>query len=99
MIMAVIDDLISQTIPKKKYSHEWDSELLHNKILEIFSLDLPINEWINEEGVDDEEIKKRFIDQVNQKYNEKKVKYSQELLKFAEKRIMLFQIDKDWRDH
>ena len=23
----------------------------------------------------------------------------QELLKFAEKRVMLFQIDKDWRDH
>ena len=25
--------------------------------------------------------------------------YSQELLKFAEKRVMLFQLDKDWRDH
>ena len=32
-------------------------------------------------------------------YIEKKHMYSQELLKFAEKRVMLFQIDKDWRDH
>ncbi len=99
MIMDIINDLVLQTIPIKKYSHEWNSELLHDKTLEIFSLDLPINEWINEEGVDDEEIKKRLIDQVNQKYNEKKISYSKELLKFAEKRIMLFQIDKDWRDH
>lgn len=99
MITEVTDNLIFQTIPKKKYSHEWDSELLHNKTLEIFGLDLPIKKWINEEGVDDEEINKRLIDQVNQKYNEKKIKYSELLLKFAEKRVMLFQIDKDWRDH
>ena len=99
MIMDIIDSLILQTISPKKYSHEWDDELLHNKIIEIFNLDLPIKEWINEEGVDDQEIKLRLIDHVNQKYNEKKIKYSKELLKFAEKRIMLFQIDKDWRDH
>ena len=49
--------------------------------------------------MDDEEIKKRINDQVNQRYEEKKLKYSKELLNFAEKRIMLFQIDKDWRDH
>lgn len=99
MILDVIDNLILQTIPKKKYSHEWKDTLLYDKILEIFGLNLPIKEWINEEGVDDEEIKKRLIDQTDQKYNEKKIKYSKELLKFAEKRIMLFQIDKDWRDH
>ena len=55
--------------------------------------------WIDEEGVDDEEIKKRLLDEVNQKYKEKQHQYSYELLKFAEKRVMLFQIDKDWRDH
>ena len=99
MIIDIIDNLILQTISPKKYSHEWDDKLLHNKIIEIFNLDLPIKEWINEEGVDDQEIKLRLIDHVNQKYNEKKIKYSKELLKFAEKRIMLFQIDKDWRDH
>jgi len=99
MILDVINDLIIKTIPMKKYSHEWDDELLHNKILEIFNLDLPIKEWMSEEGVDDEEIKKRIIDQTKQKYNEKKVQYSDELIKYAEKRIMLFQIDKDWREH
>ena len=27
----IINDLILQTIPIKKYSHEWDSELLYNE--------------------------------------------------------------------
>jgi len=99
MMEDVINDLIIQAIPVKKYAHEWDDKLLHEKIIEIFGIDLPIKEWMDEEGVDNEEITKRLIDQVKQKYNEKKVKYTKDLLKFAEKRIMLFQIDKDWRDH
>ncbi len=99
VIEDYVNNLIEVTIPPKKYSHEWDGNLLKDKINEIFSLDIPITEWFEEDGVDDEEIKKRLLDQINQKYKEKQHQYSIELLKFAEKRVMLFQIDKDWRDH
>ena len=82
-ILEIIDDIIMESIPPKKYSHEWNEKLLQDKMLEIFDLNLPIKDWVNEEGVDDEEIKKRLFDQINQKYNEKKNNYSTELLKFA----------------
>ncbi len=99
MISDYVEYLIQITIPPKKYSHEWDGNLLKDKVREIFSFDVPILQWFEEEGVDDEEIKKRLLDQINQKYKDKQHQYSSELLKFAEKRVMLFQIDKDWRDH
>ena len=99
MINDYLDKIIIETIPPKKYSSEWKPELLKEKINEIFNLNLPIEEWFAEEGVDEEEIRKRLHDHVSQKYNEKKYQYTQDLLKFAEKRVMLFQIDKDWRDH
>ena len=99
MIDDFINNLILECIPPKKYNSDWDSELLKKQTKEIFGLTLPIEEWFDEEGVDEDEIKKRVHDQVIQKYNEKKFKYSEELLKFAQKRVMLFQIDKDWRDH
>ena len=99
MIDDFIDELILETIPPKKYSSEWNSNLLENKTKEIFDLNIPAQKWFDEEGVDEIEIKKRLKDQVNQKYNEKKYEYSEDLLKFAEKRVMLFQLDKDWRDH
>ncbi len=94
-----IQEVVLECIPNKKYSHEWNGQLLHNKIMEIFGIDLKIIDWINEEGVDEEEIKKRIVDQVDKKYEDKKNLYSKDLMKFAEKRVMLFQIDKDWRDH
>jgi len=95
----LIDELILQSIPPKKYSNEWNPELLKNKVKDVFNISIPIKEWFDEEGVDEEEIKKRLYDQVNQQYTQKRNKYSQDVLSFAEKRVMLFQIDKDWRDH
>ncbi len=99
MIDDFIENLIIECIPPKKYNTEWNHILLKEKISEVFKLELPIEDWFNEEGVDEEEIIKRLHDLIEQKYNEKKFKYSQELLKIAEKRVMLYQIDKDWRDH
>ncbi len=99
MISDYVDYLIQITIPPKKYSHEWDASLLKEKIKEIFNLDIPVLKWFEEEGVDDEEIKKRLLDEIKQKYKEKQHQYTSELFKFAEKRVMLYQIDKDWRDH
>ena len=99
MINETIDEMVLECIPPKKYSNEWNSELLNKKINDIFNLDLPIKSWFGEEGVDEIEIKKRLNDQIYQKYEQKRHKYSSELLRFAEKRVMLYQIDKDWRDH
>ena len=99
MINDFIDKIIIEAIPPKKYINEWNAEFLKDKCKEVFNIELPIQDWFEEEGVDELEITKRLHDHINQKYIEKKHMYSQELLKFAEKRVMLFQLDKDWRDH
>ena len=44
----LIDELILQSIPPKKYSNEWDSELLKNKVKDVFNISLPIKEWFEE---------------------------------------------------
>ena len=99
MIDDCLNQLILECIPPKKYNHECNASLLKEKMFDIFVLELPIQSWFDEEGVDEEEIKKRIYDQVLQKYNDKKNLYSLELMAYAEKRVMLFQIDKDWREH
>ena len=72
MIHDYIDELITLCIPPKKYSHEWDSELLRSSLEETFKINLPISNWFEEDGVDEEEIVKRVKDQVNQKLKDKK---------------------------
>ncbi len=99
MIDDYVNDIINECIPPKKYSHEWNAKLLKEKLEDTFNFSFPIIKWFDEEGIDEEEILKRIKDKVNQKLKDKKHKYSEDLFEFAEKRVMLFQIDKDWREH
>jgi len=99
MIDDYVNDVINECIPPKKYSHEWNAQLLKEKLGETFNFSFPIHNWFDEEGIDEEEIEKRIKDQVNQKLKDKKHRYSEDLFEFAEKRVMLYQIDKDWREH
>ena len=82
---------------KHLLSDKWGQII--ERIEETFHLNQPIHSRFEEEGVDEEEIIKRLKDQILQKLKDKKHKYTNELFEFAEKRVMLFQIDKDWRDH
>ena len=59
MIEDYINEIVTEAIPAKKYSHEWDSKILTESIESTFNLSLPIDKWFEEEGVDDEEIIKR----------------------------------------
>ncbi|MBI29617.1 MAG: preprotein translocase subunit SecA [Pelagibacteraceae bacterium] len=99
MVGEIVDDIVLEFMPADSYIDKWDHEGMLKKCQYIFDIDLPIQNWMNEEGIANEEIKLRILDQVNQKYNEKKNLYSNEMMKIAEKRIMLGQIDMDWRDH
>jgi len=99
MIDDYINEIIIEAIPQKKYSHEWNPNILNERIESTFKISLPIEKWFEEEGLDDEEINKRVKNEVNQKLKDKRNKYSIDLFEFAEKRVMLFQIDKDWREH
>ena len=99
MINEIINNIVADFMPENSYIDKWDDEELTKKCLYIFGLNLPIKGWMKEEGIANEEIKLRIQDQVNQKYDQKINKYGPEMMRIAEKRIMLNQIDMDWRNH
>ena len=99
MFEEIVSNIISEFMPEKTYIDQWNHQEIEKKCIYIFNLNLPIKEWINEEGIANEEIKLRILDQIKQKYEQKNNQYSPEMMRIAEKRIMLNQIDRDWRDH
>ncbi len=99
MIEEIVKDIVQEFIPEKSYIDQWDSENLKKRCLYLFNLNLPIKNWMNEEGIANEEIELRILNEANQKYQSKINQYGIDMMKIAEKRIMLSQIDTDWRDH
>ena len=94
-----IEQLISTTIPAGSYLEQWDIDTLSTESENILSLDVPISEWVKEEGIADQEILDRLIDFSNRKMAEKSANYGIELFRMAEKSILLQILDQQWKEH
>ena len=95
----VIDDLINVHIPPKSYPDQWDLNGLKNAVKEGINLDLPIDDWANEEGVDDELLTERIEDAANSMMADKTKAFGKEAMQQVEKQLLLQTIDTKWREH
>ena len=99
MRQDVIEDLVDQCIPANALPEQWKLDTLHEECMRVFALDLPIQEWANEEGIADREIQDRIAAEVNRKMAEKAVAYTPELMRITEKSLLLQLLDQIWKDH
>ena len=95
----IIEELIRHSIPEKSYADEWNIEGLHEEVLRVFGLDLPLAEWAAEEGIADQEIEDRIVDATDRKAAEKVAKYGPEVMRDVEKNLYLSVLDQLWKDH
>ena len=95
----VIDDLINVHIPPKSYPDQWDLDGLKHAVKEGINLDLPIDDWANEEGVDDELLTERIEDAANLMMADKTKAFGKEAMQQVEKQLLLQTIDTKWREH
>ncbi len=99
MRLDVIDDLVAKFIPEKAYAEKWEAHSLHEESLRIFSLDLPIADWVQEEGIAEDEIKQRITDAVSKLMQGKESEYGSEVMREVEKSLLLRILDHVWKDH
>ncbi len=95
----VIDDIVTKCIPPKAYAEQWDTDSLHEEIMRVFNLDLPVQDWAKEEGVADEEIRERITDEIDRKMAVKVANYGEEVWRSVEKSVLLQLLDTIWKEH
>lgn len=95
----VIDELIARCIPERAYADQWDVTGLHEEVLRVFNLDLPVVEWAKEEGIADQEIKHRVTDAADRKMASKAADYGPEVMRMVEKSLLLQILDQAWKEH
>ena len=95
----VIREMVARCIPENAYAEQWDTHALHEEALRVLSIDLPIDEWAREEGIADEEIRTRVVEASDRKMAEKAANYGPEILRMAEKSLLLQLLDQTWKDH
>ena len=96
---TVVDDLVDFHMPPKTYADQWDAKGLHDMVLERLNMDLPIEAWAAEEGVDPEVMRERIIEQSDQMMEAKVKAFGPETMRSFEKALLLQTIDAKWREH
>ncbi|MBC8338251.1 MAG: preprotein translocase subunit SecA [Alphaproteobacteria bacterium] len=95
----VLDDLIADCIPEKAYAEQWNVDRLHEEVLRIFALDMPVADWAKEEGIADAEIHERIAKAIDERMTAKADTYGAEIMREVEKSLLLQLLDQLWKDH
>ena len=90
---------VTIAIPANSLPEQWDIEALHAECLRLLALDLPLADWAKEEGVNAEEIEERIIAAADRKMAEKTANYGADMMRMAEKSLLLQILDQTWKDH
>ncbi|HJU15011.1 MAG TPA: preprotein translocase subunit SecA, partial [Stellaceae bacterium] len=94
-----VEEVVGRTIPENALPEQWDVAGLHAECLRLFALDLPIDEWAKEEGITGEQVTERIAAAADRKMAEKAANYGPELMRMAEKGLLLQLLDQTWKDH
>jgi preprotein translocase subunit SecA len=95
----VIDDLVDTHMPPKSYSDQWDTDGLVAAVREKLGMDVPVGDWAEEEGVDQDELRERLYRKSNEVMAEKTEQFGPDQMRSIEKQVLLQIIDGKWREH
>jgi preprotein translocase subunit SecA len=62
-------------------------------------MDLPIIDWSKEEGIADDAISERLTDALDRLMAEKAANFGPQMMRMAEKSLLLQILDQGWKDH
>lgn len=95
----VIADLVSRTCPAGSYPEQWESEVLRHEIQRIFNINLPIEEWAKEEGIDEDAVRDRIESKVHEIMDAKVTMAGEETFRRMTKNFLLQLLDQNWKEH
>jgi preprotein translocase subunit SecA len=98
--MDVLNSLVSQHIPPQSLPEQWDVSGLEAALNSDFGVQLPIQQWLDEDDhLYEETLREKLLTELLAAYNEKEEQASAEALRTFEKQILLRVLDDLWKDH
>jgi preprotein translocase subunit SecA len=106
-VSDVIDDMRAETVaaivavscPAGTYPEQWDVEALKEGVEEVFGLQAPIDEWLQEEAVEPGMITERLQSLADQTMAAKLEQVETERWRDVEKQILIQTLDHHWKEH
>ncbi|PHS18568.1 MAG: preprotein translocase subunit SecA [Kangiella sp.] len=96
----VVDTVISQYIPPQSIDDMWDISGLEDRLKSDFLIELPVQNWLNEdENLHEEPLREKIHASLSEEYKSKEEQVGEIVLRHFEKSVMLQNLDSHWKEH
>ncbi|NAR63755.1 preprotein translocase subunit SecA [Acinetobacter haemolyticus] len=100
MHREVIKGVIANFIPPESVHDQWDIEGLENALKVDLGIELPVQQWLNQDRrLDEEGLISRISDEVVNRYRQRREQMGAESAVMLERHFMLNSLDRHWKDH
>ncbi len=93
-----INALVGTACPAGSYPEQWDIEGLRQKLAEVLGIDVPVQDWLQEDGLEPDTIEERVVALADAK-EEAKIGQDASLWRQVEKQVLLDRLDHYWKEH
>ncbi|KEO91224.1 preprotein translocase subunit SecA [Erythrobacter longus] len=91
--------IIYGNCPMGSYPEQWNVQGLKDKLEEVFGITPPIDDWLEEDEVEQEIIEERIRAQTDEMMETKIAKNDPAIWRMVEKQILLERLDFHWKEH
>ncbi|WP_151669674.1 preprotein translocase subunit SecA [Nitrincola schmidtii] len=96
----VVENTVSEYIAPESLAETWDIPGLEKAMQSEFAIELPIQQWLDEDTqLHEEPLRRRIQEEVNSRYQEKEAVVGAETMRLFEKQVMLQVLDTLWKEH
>jgi len=96
----VLMETIERYIPPQSIEEQWDVPGLEEALKEQFALELPIQQWLDEDdSLHEETLRRKILEELEKRYAEKEALIGPEQMRYLEKAVMLQTLDQHWKEH
>ncbi|WP_313441825.1 preprotein translocase subunit SecA [Novosphingobium sp.] len=94
-----VNAIVADACPAGSYPEHWNIEGLKARALDILGIDVPLEDWIEENGVDPELVEERIAAMATEHMNAKMAQDDPAIWRQVEKSILLDRLDHYWKEH
>ena len=99
MRAEVLDTMVALRIPEKAFHEQWQLADLTADVRRVLNVELPIEAWGNEEGIDESHMRERIAQEGDRIMAVKAANFGPDLMRFVEKNILIQTLDAVWKEH
>jgi len=99
MRTETVQSIVAVNCPEGTYPEQWNVETLKESVDDVFGLQPPIDDWLQEEAVEPQLIAERLEKLAEETMAAKTAELDPESLKSVEKQILLQTLDHHWKEH